>query len=80
MGSFKYLRRREVEDKTGNKCSTLYAAIGRGIFPPGVRIGPKTVAWPDYEVDAINRARLNGKNEDDIRRLVTELIAARPSA
>jgi prophage regulatory protein len=36
------------------------------------------VGWPDYEVRALNAARIAGKTGDEIRELVDRLHAKRP--
>ncbi|BDD86077.1 hypothetical protein DPPLL_04420 [Desulfofustis limnaeus] len=46
-------------------------------MPKPVSTGPRTVGLPSDEIDSIISARIAGKNEDDIRRLVEELEAAR---
>lgn len=74
------LRRPQVSQATGDPCSTLYAKISNGLFPPGISLGAKSVGWPESEVAAINAARIAGKSDDEIRRLVTDLVAQRKYA
>ncbi|MGF6879041.1 helix-turn-helix transcriptional regulator [Paraburkholderia sp. MM5477-R1] len=57
--------------------STIYADISRGLFPKPVKVGVKSSAWPESDVDAINRARIAGKSADEIRALVAKLEANR---
>jgi prophage regulatory protein len=45
-----------------------------------VRIGRAAVGWPASEVDAINRARIAGKTDEQIRALVQQLHEARKAA
>lgn len=71
------LRIQSVNSSTGKSKSTIYREIGLGMFPPPVDIGGGRSAWPDNEVAAINRARIAGKSEAEIKALVSELIAAR---
>lgn len=52
------LRRPAVEAKTGLSTSSIYARIKRGDFPAPVRLGPKSVAWIEDEVDAWIDARV----------------------
>jgi prophage regulatory protein len=40
-------------------------------------IGPLAKRWPDYEVDAINAARIAGTSDDEIRERVKSLHAKR---
>ena len=55
------LRRREAFARTGKSTSAGYRDIADGLFPPGVRIGPQSVAWPEDEVDEVITARIAGK-------------------
>ena len=55
----------------------FYEDLNAGLFPPGVALGPRSVAWPSHEIDAIISARVAGKTEDQIRELVKQLTAAR---
>jgi len=42
-----------------------------------VQIGQRAKGWPDYEVRAINTARVAGKSDDEIRELVKLLHSKR---
>ncbi|MGZ5009388.1 MAG: helix-turn-helix transcriptional regulator [Methylobacter sp.] len=71
------LRRPVVEQATGDSRSTLYRKIQKGLFTRPVGIGGDRVAWPQSEVDAINKARIAGKSDAEIKQLVVELELAR---
>lgn len=71
------LRRAQVEAATGGSRSTIYLRISQGLFTKPVSLGARAVGWPAREVAAINAARIAGKSDDDIRRLVQRLQAAR---
>ncbi len=66
--------------RTGNKRSTAYDRIKKGLLPPPISIGGATSGWPDNEIDAINAARIAGQSDDQIRKLVKGLVAARKAA
>ena len=67
-----------VKAETGHKShASIYTAIKAGLFTKPVPIGERSVGWPDYEVKAINSARIAGKSEADIRDLVNRLHAKR---
>ena len=72
-------RRPAVCQLIGRGKSALYADIAQGLFPPPVLISVRSVAWPEYEVQAINAARIAGLSNDEIRKLVANLVAARKS-
>ncbi|UZR29464.1 helix-turn-helix transcriptional regulator [Methylococcus mesophilus] len=71
------LRRPRVSDLTGKSRTKIYNDIAAGLFIRGVALGGGRVAWPLHEVEAINRARIAGATDDDIRELVAQLHAAR---
>lgn len=72
------LRIESVKMETGHSSHTsLYNAINAGLFTRGVRIGQRSVGWPDNEVHTINRARIAGKSDAEIKALVDKLHADR---
>lgn len=72
------LRLPEVKRVLGHRAdASVYNAIRVGLFTNGVAIGQRAKGWPDYEVDAINAARVAGKSESEIRELVKILQAKR---
>jgi len=64
-------------EKFGFKKSTLYTRIQDGLIVPSVSLGGKIVAWPEHEIELILRAMYAGKSSDEIKELVTELVAKR---
>lgn len=70
----------DARTQYGISNSRFYEWIKAGLMPPGIALGWRSVGWPSYELDAIAAARIAGKNEDEIRALVRELIAARADA
>ena len=73
------LRRKTVEEATGKSRTTIYRDIQNGMFVKPVNIGGDRVAWPNTEVEAINKARIAGKSDEEIKKLVEELHKARIS-
>ena len=72
------LRMPAVKAETGHRShASIYTAIKAGLFTTGVAIGQRSVGWPNYEVQAINAARIAGKSETEIRELVKRLHAKR---
>ena len=76
-GSNRILRRRPVQEETGYSRSTLYVRVAEGLFTKPLKLGARTVGWPATEVAEINRARIAGRSDDEIRDLVRRLEAAR---
>lgn len=74
----KILRLPSVKAEMGHRSdASIYNAIRSGLFPLGVQIGQRSKGWPDYEVRAINIARVAGKSDDEIRALVKYLYSKR---
>lgn len=71
------LRFTTVKAKTGYPRSTLYYQIAKGTFPTPVKLGERAVGWLAAEVDAVIQARVSGKPDDEIRSLISQLVAAR---
>lgn len=72
------LRLPEVKRRRGFRAdASVYNEVRDGLFTTGVAISQRSKGWPDYEVDAINAARVAGKTDHDIRALVQMLQAKR---
>jgi prophage regulatory protein len=76
----KILRLTSVIEATGDSRSKIYDNISHGTFPSPVKIGVRASGWIAREIDAVNRARIAGKAEPEIRDLVSRLKAARAHA
>lgn len=63
--------------QSGNSESTLQELIHEGLYPPGVRISRRAVAWPKHEIETMNQARIAGLDDQQIRKLVTKLLGDR---
>lgn len=74
------VRRKQVEDATGYRRSTLYLRIAQGLWTRPVHIGSRAVGWPLAEIAALNSARISGQSDKEIRDLVDRLTAARKSS
>lgn len=53
--------------------ASIYLRVKQGLLTPPVKIGLRAVAWPADEITLINAARIAGKADADIRKLVAEL-------
>ncbi len=73
----KLIRLPRVLDLTGKSRSTIYHEQNTGLMTPPVKLGMQSVAWLEEEILAINRARIAGKSNEEIRQLVTKLVADR---
>ncbi len=65
---------------TGYSRSTLYLRMNQGLWPKPISLGARAVGWRATEIDAMNAARIAGKADDDLRKLVVKLEAERKLA
>lgn len=73
-------RAKVARDQFGIAQSTFYEWQERGLMPPGIALGVRSVGWPQHELDALAAARIRGASEEEIRALVRDLVAARADA
>lgn len=74
------LRRPEVLQRLGRSSTALDNDIKAGVVTPQVDYGPRMKAWPSDEIEAIIDARVAGKSDEEVRKLVRHLVAARKDA
>lgn len=74
------LRLPSVRTECGRCEASIYADIKTGLFPKPVRIGARAVAWPAHEIATLNAARVAGKSDAEIKRIVSQLHASRGAA
>jgi prophage regulatory protein len=70
----------EVQALTGLSKSSLYARVMQGTWPRPIKIGARASAWLESEVAALNAARIRGASEEEIKLLVSALVAQRAHA
>ena len=71
------VRCKEVERFTGLKRGAIYQRVREGLLTPPVRIGKRASAWPQHEINAVNHAIVAGQSDDELRALVSDLVAQR---
>ena len=74
------LRLPAVLAQHGRCAASIYGDIKKGLFPKPVRIGARAVAWPAHEISTLNAARIAGKSDTEIKRLVSQMHASRAGA
>jgi prophage regulatory protein len=57
--------------------ASIYNLINDGLWTKPVLIGRRSVGWPSEEVEEINKARIAGLSDGQIRELVLRLHAKR---
>tara|TARA_B100000780_G_scaffold262269_1_gene215274 strand:+ start:1245 stop:1436 length:192 start_codon:yes stop_codon:yes gene_type:complete len=58
-----FLKRPEIEYRTGLKRSTIYDKMKAGTFPKPVKLGARAVAWLEPEIDAWIKERISQRRE-----------------
>ena len=71
------LRPKAVQARRGRSRSAHYKDITDGLFVPSISIGNRAVGTPDYEVDTMISAQIEGRSNEELQALVKELVAAR---
>lgn len=67
----------DVERLSGFKATSIYGLAKTYLMPPPIKLTPRSSAWVEDEVAAVNAARIAGRTDDEIRQLVKQLVAAR---
>lgn len=58
-----FLRLPAVVSKVGWSRVTIYRAVKDGRFPKPVKLGPRSIAWPESEIAAWQQARIAERDE-----------------
>lgn len=67
-----------VKAATGYRSTaSIYNNINAGLWTKPVRTGQRSVGWPSDEVVAVNKARVAGATDEQLRQLVIRLHAKR---
>ena len=61
----------------GVRRTKVYDDMAAGLWPHPIKLGVRCVRWPASDVIAVNKARIAGHGDDQIRELVRRLEAAR---
>jgi prophage regulatory protein len=71
------LRLPQVMTECGLARSTVYLRIKQGLLTKPIPLGPRSVGWPQSEIEAINAARIAERSEMELKQLVKTLQANR---
>ena len=72
-----FTRLKSLPAATGMAISTVYKRMHQGLWPKPVSLGGRAVGWLTAEIESINKARIAGANDEQIRELVAQLEADR---
>jgi prophage regulatory protein len=74
------VRRPEVLKRLGISNTCLHSRINKGLLPPSIPLGVRSVGWLEHELDQVLAAMVAGKSEEHIKALVGHLIDQRKNA
>lgn len=75
-----FLKLPQVSTITGRSRSKIYADIKAHTFPAPVRLGARSVAWVDHEINTWIQAKIAGQTDEELKALVASLEAARQTS
>ncbi|MCU4674290.1 AlpA family phage regulatory protein [Catenovulum sp. 2E275] len=78
--TIQFIRKNEVLARFGYTNSTLYDRIKNKLMPCSINLGGNAVGWLKHEVDSVAAAIVEGKSNDEIKIIVSELEADRKNA
>jgi prophage regulatory protein len=73
----KILRKTEVIDITGISNTGIFERTKAGLFPTKIPLGGRSVGYYEHEILAVLNAYAAGRTDEQIRELITLMIAKR---
>lgn len=70
------IRLPQVAAAMAQRTTAIYQDVKDGVLPRPIHKG-RSSFWVESEIAAVNAARIAGRTEDEIRALVSELVAQR---
>lgn len=77
MSLQKFIRASAAQSALALPKSSFYAHIEEGLLPPPIRLGKRSVGWLESEINAVIRARIQNRSDDEIKALVQQQIQKR---
>ena len=72
-----FIRANKAQSVLSLPKSTFYSQISEGLLPPPIRLGKRSVGWLESEINAVIRARIQNRSDDEIKVLVQCLVDQR---
>lgn len=76
---YSFIRANKAQLVLGLPKSTFYSQISEGLLPPPIRLGKRSVGWLESEINAVIRARIQNRSDNEIKVLVQCLVNERQS-
>ncbi len=74
--SISLVRRNDALKSLGVSANHYKSLVSAGLMPPMIKRGVFAFL-ADYEITAINRAKIRGASDDEIKRIVADIVSAR---
>lgn len=74
---FSLIRASKAQKALGLPKSSFYSQVSEGLLPPPIRLGKRSVGWLESEINAVIRARIQNRSDDEIKALVQQQIQKR---
>jgi prophage regulatory protein len=63
----------EVKARTGLGRSSIYSYIGKGIFPAQVKLGERSIAWVETEIESWVQSKINARNASNDENYINKM-------
>jgi prophage regulatory protein len=68
-----FLKLKDVQKITGLSRSSIYAYIDKGLFPIQVKLGQRSVAWLDTEIESWVDGKINARNASNDENYINKM-------
>jgi len=63
----------EVKARTGLSRSSIYAYIDKGLFPAQIKLGERSVAWLDSEIESWVDSKINARDAKNDENFINKM-------
>jgi len=63
----------EVKARTGLSRSSIYAYIDKGLFPAQIKLGERSVAWLDSEIESWVNSKINARDAKNDENFINKM-------
>ena len=67
------LKLKEVQKLTGLSRSSIYAYIDKGLFPAQIKLGERSVAWLDSEIESWVDSKINARDAKNDENFINKM-------
>jgi prophage regulatory protein len=67
------IKLKEVQKLTGLSRSSIYAYIDKGLFPAQIKLGERSVAWLDSEIESWVNSKINARDAKNDENFINKM-------